>query len=52
MKVQEKNENNYGFDRSSIPYDAMGDYSVFLLRTDGKEERPCEGQDRDIRYRP
>ena len=34
------------FSREEIPYDAMGDYSGFDFG-DGKEEEPCEEQDRN-----
>ena len=33
-------------DRSFIPYDAMGDYSVFSHQLAREEDSPCEDQDR------
>lgn len=36
-----------GNDRSWIPYDAMGDYSIFAHPAEGKEEPPCEGRVRE-----
>lgn len=35
------------FDRTQFPYDAMGDYSVFLTKPKEEEEPPCEDPDRD-----
>ena len=34
------NRDGYGFDRSWLPYDAMGDYSVFAHQTEEKERCP------------
>ena len=34
-----------GWRREDIPYDAMGDYSVFDFEKDENEEKSCEDQD-------
>ena len=34
-----------GWRREDIPYDAMGDYSVFDFEEDENEEKVCEDQD-------
>ena len=42
-----------GFDRSILPYDAMGDYSSLFANKEKKEEPPCEDPDRretDMRH--
>ena len=36
----QENKEGYGFDRSWLPYDAMGDYSVFAHQTEEKERCP------------
>lgn len=34
-----------GFDRTMLPYDAMGDYSSLFANKEKKEEPPCEDPD-------
>ena len=34
------------FDRTEFPYDAMGDYSVFIKTAEKKEKPPCEDPDK------
>ena len=33
------------FDRSVLPYDAMGDYSAFSMQTERKSDCSCEKAD-------
>ena len=42
-----KTEKDIAFDRSCLPYDAMGDYSAFTHQQDEEEEKPCEDQVRN-----
>ena len=34
-----------GFDRTMLPYDAMGDFSSLFARSEEKEEPPCKDPD-------
>ena len=35
-----------GFERNTLPYDAMGDYSSLFASKEKEEEPPCEDPDR------
>lgn len=42
-----------GFDRTMLPYDAMGDFSCLFASSEEKEEPPCEDPDScetDVRH--